>query len=156
MIENSSISYRSYRKEDQERLLGIFQSNCPKYFDPADKEEFIDFLDNYTDENYLVALSNGKIVGCGGHYRKDEMYGIAWGMFESGSIGSRQLLRVADDFYYAIETKILDEKTGYPILINTTQLMEKMFNRYGFVTYKVIPDGFGKGLDEYRMKKEFQ
>ena len=148
------ISYRSYHPEDKERLREIFRSNCPKYFDPADEEEFIDFLENYTDANYLVALFDDVIVGCGGHYRKGEMYGIAWGMFESGSIGSRRLLKVADDFYHAIEEKILAEKTGYPIRINTTQLMEKMFNRYGFKTYEILLDGFGSGLDEYRMEKK--
>lgn len=150
-----TISYRSYTPEDKDRLVEIFRSNCPKYFDPADEEEFIDFLDNYTDENYLVAFSNGIIVGCGRHYRKGEMYGIAWGMFESGSIGSRRILQVADDFYYAMEGKILAENTGYPIRINTTQLMEKMFNRYGFKTYEILLDGFGNGLDEYRMEKRF-
>ena len=37
--------------------------------------------------------------------------------------------------------------------INTPQLMEKLFNRYGFETYQTIKDGFGQELDEYKMRK---
>lgn len=147
------MQYRSYRASDQERIVKIFESNCPKYFDPNDKDDLIDFLKNWTNEDYLVVIINGNIVGCGGHYVKADRFGIAWVMFERGSIGHRHLLQTSDQFYGKIEENIRKENLKLPIKVNTTQLMEKLFNRYGFKTYEIIEDGFGKGLDEYKMNK---
>ena len=147
------MQYRSYRASDQERIVKIFESNCPKYFDPNDKDELIDFLKNWTNEDYLVVIINGNIIGCGGHYVTEDRFGIAWVMFERGSIGHRHLLKTSDQFYGKIEENIRKENLILPIKVNTTQLMEKLFNRYGFKTYEIIEDGFGKGLDEYKMSK---
>lgn len=146
--------FRSYKKKDKLKVLEVFQSNCPKYFDPSDEQDLIDFLENYADENYLVAIKNGELVGCGGHYVKMDGYGIAWTMFKRNAIGAKQLLVVADTFYLEIISRINKEGRDLPIYINTTQLMERIFNRYGFKTYEILPDGFGKGLDEYRMRKD--
>ena len=147
------MQYRSYRASDQERIVKIFESNCPKYFDPNDKDDLIDFLKNWTNEDYLVVIINGNIIGCGGHYVKEDRFGIAWVMFERGSIGHRNLLKTSDQFYGKIEENIRKENLILPIKVNTTQLMEKLFNRYGFKTYEIIEGGFGKGLDEYKMSK---
>lgn len=150
------MKYRPYSASDKEDLLRIFHSNCPKYFDHNDENDFIDFLDNYTDHNYLVVLINGKIIGCGGHYTKKTVHGIAWVLFERKALGTRNLLTIADQFYKKIEANIITEGALFDIHINTTQLMEQLFNRYGFITYETIKDGFGKGLDEYKMKKTLQ
>jgi hypothetical protein len=144
---------RVYKPEDKQRIIEIFLSNCPKYFALDDEQNLIDFLDNYADENYLVVLKGEEIIGCGGHYTKNDMHGIAWVMFEVGSIGPSMFTRISDDFYTEMENKISEESINLPIYIHTTQLMEKWFNRYGFMTFEVIKDGFGKGLDEYKMIK---
>ncbi|WP_223241251.1 N-acetyltransferase [Flammeovirga sp. EKP202] len=150
------IHFKTYNPSHKEKIIAIFHSNAPKYFDLEDESYLIDFLDNYTDENYLVVENNdGDIIGCGGYYTKEDRHGIPWVMFQQGSIGASNLLQVADTFYNEIESRIIAEGKMYPIHINTTQLMEKLFNRYGFVTYEKIKDGFGKGLDEYKMKKVF-
>ncbi|MBB3699836.1 N-acetyltransferase [Flammeovirga yaeyamensis] len=149
------MQFRSYQSEDKNDILKIFHSNCPKYFDVNDEEYLIDFLDNYTDENYLVVEnSNGEIIGCGGHYTKEDRHGIAWVMFESGSLGAPNLITIAKAFYGEMENRIIKEGKNLPIYINTTQLMEKLFNYFGFETYEKIKDGFGEGLDEFKMKKQ--
>lgn len=147
------MTFKSYQSKNKTRLLEIFRSNCPKYFDPNDEAEFADYLDKYTDENYLVCYQNDQIIGCGGHYTKAKTHRIAWTMFERHGIGHNNLLFIADKFFAEIQNRITKENKGYFIHINTTQLMEKLFNRYGFTTYLVIKDGFGLGLDEYKMKK---
>jgi hypothetical protein len=144
---------RVYNREDKQRIIEIFLSNCPKYFSFDDEQYLIDFLDNYADENYLVMLKGEEIIGCGGHYTKNDMHGIAWVIFEVGSVGPGMLKKISDDFYTEIENKIAAEFTSLPIQINTTQLMEKWFNRYGFKTFDISKDGFGQGLDEYKMIK---
>ena len=147
------MKYRSYHERDKDRIIEIFKSNCPKYFDMRDERDLIAFLDKYANEDYLVAILEDTIIGCGGHYTKEDMHGIAWTMFEQAAIGHHRLLNIADDFYSKIEGRILAEKKYHPIYINTTQFMERLFSRYGFNTYQVKKDGFGPGLDEYKMKK---
>ena len=72
------MKFRKYAVEDREALVDTLLSNCPKYFIESDKADFLDFLDNYTDENYLVTEIEDKVVGCGGHYTKGVSNGIAW------------------------------------------------------------------------------
>ncbi|MCM0604919.1 MAG: hypothetical protein KA715_02410 [Xanthomonadaceae bacterium] len=94
-----------------------------------------------------------RVVGCGGHYVRDDkkLIGIAWVMFERNSIGVRAFLKAADSFFEAILSRIRLEPVRYSILINTTQLMEKLFTRYGFRTQERIKDGFGQNLDHLVM-----
>lgn len=147
------MEYKSYSREYKFKVIEIFKSNCPKYFDPNDEKELIEFLEQFTDENYLVVFDKKKIIGCGGHFTKDKKHGIAWTMFERNSIGQKGLLKVADSFFSEIETRINNENKGYDVYVDTTQLLENFFNRYGFKTYQIIQNGFGKGLDEYKMKR---
>ena len=148
------MNYKPHKPAYQGRLIEIFRSNCPKYFDRNDETEFTDFLERYTDQNYLVVFDHERIIGCGGHFTRGKQHGIAWAMFERNSIGQKDLLKVALSFFSEIEARIHRENKGFDIHINTTQLMEKLFNGYGFKTYRIIKDGFGKGLDEYKMRKQ--
>ncbi|NLS14868.1 GNAT family N-acetyltransferase [Vibrio sp. SM6] len=149
------MKFRRYHSEDKQDLIDILLSNCPKYFIETDQSDLIDFLDNYADENYLVVESNGKIIGCGGHFTKGHAHGIAWVMFGQGTLGPRQLLSVADTFYREIENRIKSEGHLYDIHISTTQKMENLFNRYGFETVEITKNGFGQGLHQYDMVKSF-
>lgn len=152
-MTSSTITFRSYDPKDKSRIIEIFYSNCPKYFDPNDEADLIDFLDNYADDNYLVVNRNHQLIGCGGHFTKEQTHGIAWTMFERNALGTKDLKSVADRFYREIEGRILAEGKNYNILVNTTQLMEKLFNSYGYETYEIIENGFGHNLHEYKMRK---
>lgn len=145
--------FESYIPEFKDEIIRLFHSNCPKYFDPNDKKELIDFLDNYADENYLVVFEGNTVIGCGGHYTKDKRHGIAWVFFERYVIGQKKLFQYADAFYKELEKAMLAEKRFYDVEIHTTQLMERFFNRYGFTTTEIEKNGFGEGLDAYTMRK---
>ncbi len=148
------MQFRPYQASDKDALLAILESNCPRYFVPEDKADLIDFLDNYADANYLVAVEQGNVIGCGGHYTKASEHGVAWVMFERGSIGRSRLIPVATRFWQEIEGRIRAEGQFFDIVIHTTQLMTGFFGRFGFETVSVVKDGFGPGLDECRMRKQ--
>ena len=148
-----NLEFRTYTKNDQQCLIDMFETNCPKYFDIKEKDEFIYYLDHYTDDNYLVALAEDQIIGCGGLYTSDTEHRVAWVMFKNNALGVRHLMMVADQFYSEIEKRIIAKNKTFTIGITTTQLMASLFSRYGFKTYKIIPDGIGKGLDAYHMNK---
>lgn len=146
---------RTYKRQDLGDILEIFDSNCPKYFYSSDRSDLIDFLDEYADNNYKVVLLDKKVIGCGGHYIKhsDKLFGIAWVMFKRYSLGQKTFLKLSTDFFEYILSQIKKEKYEYDIVINTTQLLEKTFNRFGFITEKKVPNGFGDKLDHYVMRR---
>jgi hypothetical protein len=151
------IEIRTYFQTDKEDILSILSSNTPKYFGEEDKKDLLDFLENYTGENFKVVMLNDKIVGCGGHYVKqtEKIYGIAWVMFKRFSMGVSTFLRVSDIFFNYLLEAILQEQLKYDIVINTTQLLEKSFNKYGFVTEQIIKNGFGENLDHFKMRRKW-
>ena len=147
------LEFRTYTKEDKVRLLNIFKSNVPKYFANEELAAFDYFLDHYTNEDYLVVLKNKEIIGCGGHYLKDDFHGIAWVFFARNGIGFKDLLKTSDAFFAEIESRIRQTEKKLNIKIRTSQHMIQLFKRYGFTTTQVVKDGFAIGLDEYTMIK---
>lgn len=149
---------RTYLASDRNELIAIFHSNCPKYFDPADIVDLHYYLEHYAAENFKVVLLDGKLVGCGGHYVKqqEKVFGIAWVMFMRRALGVSNFKRIPAIFFADIITAIQKEPYKFDILINTTQLMERIFNAYGFETEQVTKDGFGKNLDHLVMRKLFR
>lgn len=150
------VRFEFYKPDYKEDILRLFHSNCPKYFDPIDRKELLYFLDHDADENYLVVFEGTTIIGCGGHYTKDNKHGIAWVFFERYVIGQKKLFQYADAFYKEIEKAMLAEKKYYTVEIHTSQLMERFFNRYGFTTIQIEANGFGQGLDAYTMRKPLE
>ena len=46
-------------------LIELIRLNTPAYFDAAEEEDFIVYLDTQT-EDYFVVERDNKVVGCGG------------------------------------------------------------------------------------------
>jgi hypothetical protein len=149
---------RTYLQTDKDDILNTLASNTPKYFGEEDKNDLLNFLENHADKNFKVVILDDKVVGCGGHYIKqiEKNYGIAWVMFKRFSMGVSTFLSVSDTFFNYLLTAIQQEKFEYDILINTTQLLEKTFHKYGFETEQVIKNGFGENLDHYQMRRKWQ
>lgn len=152
-----TINIRAYNTTDKESIIAVFHSNCPKYFDSKDLPDLIYFLDNYADNNFKVIIRDNTIIGCGGHYvkREEKVFGIAWAMFERNAIGHANLLPVATKFFNHILANIRNEKLNYDIVINTSQLLENTCKHFGFLTEKIIENGFGEKLDHYVMIKKW-
>ena len=149
-----TIRFRPYEPSDKDALIRIFLSNTPKYFDPVDIVGFEYHLDRVADEHYMVVLLGDEIVGCGGHYADHDKkpHGIAWVMFKRHSLGLSRFGEVSHAFFQRIMTNIRSEGSDYDVVINTTQLLESTLYRFGFLTEKVLPGGFGEGLDHYVMR----
>jgi hypothetical protein len=154
-VAKESMEIRTYNAQDKEDLLNIFDSNCPKYFDPNDREYLADFLEKYADNNFKVITIENDVVGCGGYYTNHtaKVFGIAWVMFKRFALGRKTFSKLSTGFFEYLVSQINKEKYGYDIVINTTQLLEKTFNRFGFITEKKIPNGFGENLDHYIMRR---
>ena len=71
------------------------------------------------------------------------------------SIGAAQLMTSGNTMYQELMSRIQQTNRAKDILISTSKYMERLFSHYGFKTYQIIKDGFGEGLDKYKMKKAY-
>lgn len=142
-----------YTPAFREDCIGIFKSNLPKYFADEELEQFENFLDNDTEENYDVVQSDGLIIGCGGIFFdkiKGEA-GLSWGM-----VHADYHRRGIGKFFTQYRIDLL--KRTYPdttFKIETSQHTADFYQKRGFKTVDIVPNGFSKGIDKYTMKMEF-
>jgi hypothetical protein len=147
-MTKTSLTVRLYAAVDQAACEAIFHSNVPKFFSPDESSEFKHFLAE-PKAHFLVALDqDATVVGCGGCYVQGITGCLCWGMvnqeLHGRSIGSC-LLRERLAWLFA-------HPAVCEASVRTSQKSAGFFERFGFVTVKVIPEAFGSGLDEVSMK----
>ncbi|AZA99384.1 N-acetyltransferase [Chryseobacterium joostei] len=141
-----------YTKIFRKDCIEIFNSNVPKFFSPEELPLFESFLDDDTEENYFVVKMDGPVIGCGGFFlnAQNNIAGLSWGMIHSNYHGKgigRALTQYRIDLL----------KQNYPTLpykIETSQHTAEFYQKNGFKTVEIVPDGFGKGIDKYTMIME--
>ena len=145
------VTFRPFVDADQARCLEIFQSNVPKYFDPEERDEYIQFLSDNPD-NYLVMELEGEIIGCGGYFLKDKtegLGGISWGMVHSdqhgGGFGKTLLMRRLSGLEEMPEIKAIH--------IDTSQHTAPFFEKYGFSIIKITKGFYGPEIDKVELRK---
>lgn len=143
----SPVSFRPYTPEDIDAVAGVFRSNIPKYFGPGEEQGLRDFLAEYSND-YYVLLLDGEIVGSGGiALNPQQTVSLCWGMVRKDHIGTG-LGRELTEF----RIQKAREKFGeLPLVIDTSQHTEGFYNKFGFVTWERVPDGYGPGLDICKM-----
>jgi predicted GNAT family N-acyltransferase len=144
----------TYQPAFKEQCVAIFESNQPMYFAPEEKPLFIRWLDHHTASDYFVVKDNDTVVACGGIFfdSRTQEAGLSWGMvharFHKQGIGR-----------YFTQYRIGRIRSAYPdaaIRIETSQHTRAFYEKMGFSTVDIVPDGFGAGLDKYNMRSEPQ
>ena len=141
MIKKYSTSY----KQDIIKLLRL---NTPKYFAPEEEKELAAYLDHEI-EDYFVVIDNSKIIGAGGiNYFPDEKTArISWDIihpqYQGQKIGQK-LTRYRIDY-------IQNNSDTEVILVRTSQLAYKFYEKIGFELEKIEKDYWAKGFDLYQM-----
>lgn len=141
---------RDYRPIDRAACLVLFDGNVPEYFAPSERADFEVFLDAI-DFPYLVIEEEGGLLACGGWTRRTSDPGVVdlcWGMvrrdLHKTGLGRRLL-----------EARLAQVRTTADIqavVLQTTQHAEGFFARYGFVTRRVVSDGFAAGFHLHEMR----
>ncbi|RYE81291.1 MAG: GNAT family N-acetyltransferase [Oxalobacteraceae bacterium] len=141
---------RHYQSSDMQACLHIFDGNTPRFFSLVEREDFKNFLVNEAvGWDYLVIEDNGSIVACGGHnVDKDaKSANFCWGMVANNlhSTGLGKMLTTA-------RLKTVSAHRGVTrVRLDTSQHTQGFYARLGFVTERIIPDGYGPGLDRWEM-----
>jgi GNAT superfamily N-acetyltransferase len=71
----AALTIRPYQAADREGCLALFDENCPDYFAPNEREDYIRFLAEKT-AHYLVCLLGDRLIGAFG-VLPDEPQGLA-------------------------------------------------------------------------------
>lgn len=142
---------REYTPQDKTACLELFDSNLEPYFKPEERSDFSSFLDRKVGD-YFVVENEGEIVGCGGIALRPEIGegNLTWGM-----INRQKHRQGIGGFLTEARLERLRQIPGLKtVAIQTSQHTAAFYARYGFEVREIIPDGFGPGLDNYKMTLE--
>ena len=148
-MNSDQIIIRHYKPEDKLFLLNLINLNTPKYFAVNEKVDFEHYLENER-ELYFVLIVETEIVGCGGiNFEEEESIGIiSWDMihpeFHGKGLG-KQLL----DYRLS---ELNSKKSIKKIIVRTSQLTYRFYEKAGFKVVEIIPDYWAEGFDLYAME----
>lgn len=142
---------RSYTSADKNELIAILKLNIPSYFAQSEEGDFIEYLDNYV-EDYFVVEDMGKIIGSGGinYFADSKLARLSWDIihphYQGKGIGKKLTLHRINEIKKAPDIHL--------IVVRTTQLVYKFYEKMGFKLEKTEKDFWAKGFDLYQMKLE--
>ena len=145
---HTSQMIRLFEEQDKVPLVKILKMNIPQYFHPSEEQDYIDYFSEHLEE-YYVAVENEQVIGGGGinYLYDEEVARISWDLihpdFQGRGIG-KEILR------YRIEQIKKKEGIG-KIVVRTSQLAYRFYQKSGFQLEKVEKDFWAKGFDLYEM-----
>jgi len=141
---------RDYTTSDRSACLAVFDSNVPVFFAAFERDEFAAFLDALPGPYLVVEDDAGVVVGCGGYGVKPGtgVADLCWGMVvrERHGTGLGRLLLDA-----RLE-RVRADAAAQAIALHTSQHTRGFYERRGFRTERVVPDGYAPGLDRCHMR----
>lgn len=142
---------RPYHAQDKQQLLALLSLNTPRFFAPSEAADFADYLNSHV-EGYFIVEAAEQIVGCGGinYFPEEATARLSWDIihpdYQAQGIG-RELT-----FYRIREIK--KNPTIKMILVRTTQLVYRFYEKMGFTLEKTEKDFWAPGFDLYQMKMQ--
>lgn len=141
---------RDYTTADRSACLLVFDSNVPEFFVPPEREEFAAFLDALPGPYLVMEDDAGVILGCGGYAVEPgtTTADFCWGMVvrERHGTGLGRLL-----LHTRLE-RIRSDPTVETVALHTSQHTRGFYERVGFSTERVVPNGYAPGLDRCDMR----
>ena len=142
------MEFVNYMPVYQEELLELLRLNTPVYFAPEEKNDFIHYLEYYSENLYLLK-ENSVIIGCGGINIKDDpnLAYLSWDIihpdFHKKGYGSELLaFRI---------NQIKTWKNIHTIKVRTSQLTYPFYQKHGFTLTHQKKDFWAPGFDLYEM-----
>jgi ribosomal-protein-alanine N-acetyltransferase len=140
---------RKYSNSDKPKIIELLRKNTPEYFDSSEEKDFENYLDNEV-EDYFVYEIDSEIIGAGGinYFTEQKLARISWDMINPNSQGN------------GIGKKLTQYRINYLnenpkielIIVRTTQLVYKFYEKMGFKLEKVEKDFWAENFDLYQMQ----
>jgi len=140
---------QSYNHIDKLKIVDLFELNVPKYFSPIEKEDLLYYLDHHAQHFYVIK-DDDKIIGCGGinYFEEEGNARLSWDIFDPYHHG-KGFGSVLTQFRI---TKIKENKNVKKVVVRTTQLTFRFYEKMGFHLVQTTPDYWAKGFDLYYME----
>lgn len=125
---------RPYTKNDKTAVLELLRLNTPDFFDPAEEEDLIEYLDKEIEKYFVVATANGEIIGAGGinYFPEEKRARISWDIIRPDSQGKGIGKKLTG---YRIDR--LNRRRGIDhIIVRTSQIAYKFYEKMGFKVEK--------------------
>ncbi|MES1225790.1 MAG: GNAT family N-acetyltransferase [Bacteroidota bacterium] len=141
---------RPFKQTDKEQLIEIFKLNTPTYFDRKELADFEDYLAEHSG-TYLTIEHEGKIAGGTGYYIKDSDKSgrITWIFFHPECAGLGLGKQAVQHCLTILKSNPAIEK----LVVTTSQLAYKFFEKFGYTLVQTEKDYWGQGLDLYLMEQ---
>lgn len=139
---------RAYAHADKPQVIHLLRLNTPHYFAETEEADLLEYLDQHL-EDYFVVEEHGVVVGAGGinYFPEAQLARISWDIIhpdaQGKGIGSA-LTR------YRIDV-IREHPTIAKIVVRTTQLVYRFYEKNGFTLEKTEADFWAPGYDLYQM-----
>jgi [ribosomal protein S18]-alanine N-acetyltransferase len=146
---NEDFLIRDYTKEDRPLVMDLLRLNTPGFFAPDEEKDFEHYLDHELEWYYVIEV-NKRVVGCGGiNFSGDPATGkISWDLlhpdFRGRAFGTALL-------QHRIE-KLKTCKDLHRIVVRTSQLAYRFYEKSGFRLLEKKEDYWAKGFDLYLME----
>jgi ribosomal protein S18 acetylase RimI-like enzyme len=139
---------KKYSKSDKQEVIKLLRLNTPKYFAPSEEKEFIKYLDHET-EDYFVVKENSKIIGVGGinYFPNKKIATICWDIVHP----DYQNKKIGKNLTQHRINYIQKNSNAKLIVVSTSQLAYKFYEKMGFELKKIEKDYWAKGFDLYQM-----
>jgi [ribosomal protein S18]-alanine N-acetyltransferase len=144
-----NFSIRKFRSSDKYSVLELLKLNTPEYFAPQEEADLVYFLDTKADHYFVVEVNN-RIVGSGGFtFSEDQDTGIiCWDIlhpqYKGRSIGTSLVKHRIN--------KLKEFDHVRSIIVRTSQLAYKFYEKQGFKLIEIVEDYWAKGFDLYKME----
>jgi GNAT superfamily N-acetyltransferase len=142
-----TVVMRCYEVGDQRDCLALFDGNCPDYFDPGEREDYVEFL-AAQPAGYEVCLQGQRLVGAFGVCERAEGgWALRWILISPAAqgqgVGTAMMARAL----------AVCRAGGRAVLhIAASQKSAPFFTRFGARAVASIPQGWGPLLDRIEME----
>lgn len=144
---NREISFSPFACKDRDTCLALFDANCPEYFAPNERADYVVFLES-EPSGYTLCLIDGEVCGAFGLIGSDaSRRRLNWIMldprFQGVGAGRAIMERVAlDATAEGVQT----------VEIAASHKSAPFFAKFGAITRKVIEEGWGPGMHRVDME----
>ncbi|MCR9249597.1 MAG: GNAT family N-acetyltransferase [bacterium] len=140
-----------YQDSHKPLLIELIELNVPDYFDPSEIDDYKEYLDVHREEYYVVEEGD-TIIGCGGinYFLEESIARISWDAIhpdhQGKGVGSKLV---------AHRIACIKKHGGInKIVVRTTQVVYKFYEKSGFQLIKTEKDFWAKGFDLYQLEMD--
>ena len=138
--------FRPYRDADRDACLRIFDENCPEFFSPNERDDYLEFLSGY-DGTYTLVMEDGRVAGAFGLAPQGEGLALRWILFaramQGRGLGAAVMRRAFED--------MRAQRCGV-LHIAASHKSAPFFARFGARAVTTTRDGWGPGMDRVDMR----